>query len=216
MRTSPVALLLLLALAVSGCWHSGKEAKKPTGAHANVSATRLDATRLRELELTYHVPQQVREACAEARKLASVRVLCPQLIPDVPLTRIEGLWGSIVIDAEPRFYMLSFNNGGLPGGKRHWISGGGKASVVQEWVLTDRINAVKGDPKLVRTLTHRGRRVAIYHFPPHPAGGPNGGHWAAFIRVDDEIVFASLHERRYVEAAVEMALALAAQVEAGR
>jgi NADPH-dependent ferric siderophore reductase len=46
-----------------------------------------------------------------------------------------------------------------------------------------------------------------------PAGGPNGGHWAAFIQVGDEIVFASLHGRRYLDAAVEMALALADRLD---
>ena len=48
----------------------------------------------------------------------------------------------------------------------------------------------------------------------NPAGGPNGGHWAAFIQAGDEVVFASPHERRYVEAAIEMALVLAADLEA--
>lgn len=205
-----LALLVLLAVSAAGCSKAGDEAKAPK---ATEPALRLDASRLRELELTYEIPAQVRQACTEARRLASVRVICPPLIPDVPLTRIQGLWGSIVVDAEPRFYMLSFNNGGLPGGKRHWITGGGKASVVEKWVLTDFQNAVKGDPKLVRVLTVRGRRVSIYRFPAFPAGGPNGGHWAAFVRVGDEMVFASPHGRRYVEAAVEMVLALTAQAE---
>ena len=216
MRTSLVPLVVVLPIAVSGCWHADRETKEPPSIRTDASTPRLGTARLRDLELTYQVPAQVRQACAEARMLASVRVLCPRLIPDVPLTRIEGLWGSIVVDAEARFYMLTFNNGGLPGGKRHWITGGGKSSVVEKWVLTDRMNEVKGDPKLVRTLTRRGRAVAIYRFPPFPAGGPNGGHWAAFIRVGDEIVFASPHERRYVEAAIEMALALAAQIQAPR
>jgi hypothetical protein len=176
------------------------------------SERRLDDSRLRALELTYDVPAQVRQACAEARRLASVRVICPRLIPDVPLTRIEGLWGSIVVDAEPRFYMLSFNNGGLPGGKRHWITGGGTAGVVRKWVLTDFMNEVKGDPRRIRTLTAAGRLISIYRFAPHPAGGPNGGHFAAFTRVRDQIVFASLHGRRYVPAAIEMTLALADQL----
>jgi hypothetical protein len=83
-------------------------------------------------------------------------------------------------------------------------------------VLTDFNNVVEGEPTLVRTTTVRGRRVAIYHFPPYPAGGPNGGHWAAFIHIGGEVVFASPHERRYVPAAVEMALALAEQREAAQ
>ena len=38
-------------------------------------------------------------------------------------------------------------------------------------------------------------------------------HWAAFVELDDEIVFASLHGRRHTEAAVAMALDLAAQAD---
>jgi hypothetical protein len=202
-----IVTVVVIAVAALGCGGSDDEASQGL-------TTRLDPARLRELELTYEIPALVREACAGARRQATVRVVCPPLIPDVPLTNSPGLWGSVGFSDEPRFYMLSFNNGGLPGGKRHWIVGGGKASVVEKWVLTDFTNAVKGDPVLVRTTTVRGRRVSIYRFPPHPAGGPNGGHWAAFIQVGDEIVFASPHERRYVEAAVEMALALAQELEA--
>jgi hypothetical protein len=173
----------------------------------------LPAARLRELELTYSVPAQVREACAEARRLASVRVICPRLIPDVPLTKLDGLWGSIVFDAEPRFYMLSFNNGGLPGGKRHWLVGGGRPRFVAEWVLTDRANEVRGNPELIQAESVNGRRVEIYRFPPFPAGGPNGGHWAAFVNVRNEYVFASLHGRRWLDASIEMALDLARRAD---
>ena len=207
------ALLLTVSAArCRGAPHGGASAGRSHTDAAKV-AQRLDVARLRELELTYRVPRQVRQACAEARRLASVRVVCPRLVPDVPLTKIAGLWGSIVIDAEPRFYMLSFNNGGLPGGKRHWLTGGGLARVVDKWVLTDFANEVKGEPKLVRRLNVRGRRVLVYRFPPFPAGGPNSGHWAAFVRSDDEVVFASLHGKRYLDAAVEMALDLAQQAE---
>jgi hypothetical protein len=207
-RSFLVVPLVALAAAASGCAGSGDEAGR------SARTTRLDPARLRELDLTYEIPGQVRKACASARRLASVRVVCPPLIPDVPLTSSVGLWGVLVPHDDPHFYMLGFNNGGLPGGRRHWITGGGKASAVEKWVLTDFQNVVKGDPTLVRTTTIRGRRTLIYRFPPYPAGGSNGGHWAAFIRIGDEIVFASPHERRYVEAAVEMALALAEQLEA--
>ena len=70
------------------------------------------------------------------------------------------------------------------------------------------------DPELVRTLSRFGRRVSIHHFPPYPADGPQRRPPGAFIQVGDEVVFASPHERRYVEAAIEMALALAADLEA--
>jgi len=205
-------MLACLAFAAVGCVGSDSDAEPST--QPAEEKPRLDSTRLQELELTYEVPAQVRQACAEARRLAVVRVICPPLVPDVPLTRIEGLWGSMVIDAEPRFYMLSFNNGGLPSdNKRHWITGGGKASVVEKWVLTDFQNEVRGDPELVRTTNVRGRPVSIYRFPPFPAGGPNGGHWAAFVQVGDEIVFASPHGRRYLGGAVEIALALAEELD---
>jgi hypothetical protein len=137
------SFLACLCLALISC--SGK------GDSARSMERRLDSERLAELELTYEIPAQVRQACAAARRQAQVRVVCPRLIPDVPLTRSAGLWGAIVLPDEPRFYMLTFNNGGLPGGKRHWITGGGEAGAVQKWVLTDFQNVVKGDPKLVRT-----------------------------------------------------------------
>jgi hypothetical protein len=207
-----LVVLFVLAAAAAGCSDSGGDEGQTVRKDAPAPA--LDAARLRRLDLTYEVPALVREACAQARRLAEVRVVCPPLVPDVPLTRSEGLWGAIVPIDESRFYMLTFNNGGLPGGRRHWITGGGEAAAVEKWALTDFQNVVKGDPTLVRTMTVRGRRVSIYHFPPYPAGGPNGGHWAAFVQVGDQIVFASPHERRYVGAAVEMALALAGELEA--
>jgi hypothetical protein len=209
-----VLVLGLLAFTAVGCSRSSGEATTTGSTTGGERASRLDAARLRELDLTYQVPAQVRRACADARRVARVRVICPPLVPDVPLTRIEGLWGAIVVDVEPRWYMLTFNNGGLPGGKRHWITGGGAASVVQKWILTDFQNEVEGDPELVQTLTVAGRRVAIYRFPPFPAGGPNGGHWAAFVRVGDQLVFASPHGRRYVDAAIQMVVALADKLEA--
>jgi hypothetical protein len=202
---SAASLLACVSLALASCSAGADSAGR--------TEERLDTARLTELDLTYEIPAQVRRACADARRWAEVTVVCPPLIPDVPLTRSAGLWGATVPPDEPRHYMLTFNNGGLPGGKRHWITGGGETSAVEKWVLTDFDNVVPGDPELVRTLSRDGRRIAIYHFPPYPAGGPNGGHWAAFIEVGNEVVFASPHERRYVEAAIEMALALAEEHE---
>jgi hypothetical protein len=83
--------------------------------------------------------------------------------------------------------------------------------VVERWLLTDFINEVKGKPTLVRLEDVAGRRVLVYRYPPYPAGGVNGSHWAAFVRVGEELVFASVHGRRYVNAAVAMAVDLAEQ-----
>ena len=205
--------LACLGFTAAGCGGSGNSVEA-SNQGPDGKQRRLDSIRLKELDLTYAVPAQVREACTDARRFARVRVICPRLVPDVPLTTIEGLWGAMVSD--PGFYELTFNNGGLPGGKRHWMTGGGKASVVEDSVLTNSRNEVKGDPKHVRTVEVGGRRVFVYRFPPFPAGGPHGGHSAAFVRVGDEMVFASLHGRRFVDAAVEMALALADDLDAGR
>jgi hypothetical protein len=113
--------------------------------------------------------------------------------------------------------MLSFNNGDPPGPARHWIVGGGLARAVEKWVLTDVANEIKGNPELVGRRDVDARQVLIYRFPPFPAGGPNRGHRGAFVRVGrDEMVFVSLHGKRYVEAAVEMVLDLAKEAESPR
>jgi hypothetical protein len=87
--------------------------------------------------------------------------------------------------------------------------------VVEKLILTDLVNEVKGDPNLVQTMHADGRTVLVYRFPEYPAGGIDGSHAAAFVSVGDQLVFASLHGTRWVEAAVEMALDLARQASAG-
>jgi hypothetical protein len=200
-----VAIAVLLGVLVGSCWG----AERPAGV-----LPRSDSARLRQLGLTSEIPTRVREACGKARRRVTVRVLCPKLIVDVPLFRPGGgLHGPITF--APTYYMLSFNNGDPPGPARHWIVGGGRARAVEKWVLTDVANETKGNPKLVSRRNVDARTVLIHRFPPFPAGGPNGGHWAAFVRVDrHEMVFASLHGKRYVDAAVEMALDLAKEAEA--
>jgi hypothetical protein len=204
-RLGQAAIAVLLTALAGSCW--GAE-------HPPEVARHTDAARLRQLGLTSEIPTRVREACEKARRRVTVRVLCPKLIPDVPLFRPGGgLHGPITF--EPSYYMLSFNNGDPPGPARHWIVGGGRAPAVEKWVLTDVANEIEGNPKLVRRRNVDARTVLIYRFPPFPAGGPNGGHWAAFVRVDGhETVFASLHGKRYVGAAVEMALDLAKEAVA--
>ena len=80
---------------------------------------------------------------------------------------------------------------------------------VAKWVFSDFVNEAKGDAVLVRTVSVHGQRVDIYRFPRYPAGGPNGSHWAALVEIGDEVVYASLHGERYVDAAIEMAVDLA-------
>ena len=123
-----------------------------------------DAARLSRLGLTTEIPGRVRRVCARASERATVRVICPEVIPDVPLfTPGAGLHGAASF--KPTYYMLSFNNGDPPGPARHWIVGGGLASAVGKWVLTDIANATKGDPELVERRDVGSREVSIYRFP---------------------------------------------------
>jgi hypothetical protein len=214
-------LMMSLGLLLGACTHKAPGPRETS----TPDASRLDAGQLLELGLTREIPNQVLEACAEARRLATVRVLCPELVPNIPITNMEGSYGSIVPTAQTHVYMLSFDKdffnppqdcgeaqaqGNCPGVK-HWIVGGGDAGVVEKWILTDFANEVKGDPELMESREVDDRLVLIYRFPSYPAGSVNGSHWAAFVQVADETVFASLHGERYVEAAVAMALDLADQ-----
>ena len=207
---------LLFSLLAATCT---SDDRRPTAS----GTPRLDALRLEALQLTRSIPEQVGEACAEARQFATVPVLCPELIPDIPVTHMNGSYGAATFADEPRVYMLTFDKdffhkptncgeasarGNCPGVK-HWIVGAGDAAVVEKWILTDFVNEVKGDANLVQTMQTDGRTVLVYRFPEYPGGGINGSHVAAFVRVDDQLVFASLHGTRWIHSAVEMALDLA-------
>ncbi len=167
MRSALGVFVALVACLTSACGGDNKRSPQPAGPPP------LTSERLHELELTRRVPDQVRKACDEARRVARVRVVCPELIPDIPLTSIEGLWGSLSGREEPRVWMVSFTNaGGFHGrplkGVEHWIAGGGGTEVVEKWVLSDFVHEAKGDAVLVRTVNVRGRTVRIYRFPSYP------------------------------------------------
>jgi hypothetical protein len=218
-------LTVLVGVLGAGC--TGEDGRPaPTSPSA---VPRLTAERMTELRLTRVIPDQVPMACEEARRLVTARVICPVLIPNIPITTTKGSYGSVTFPDQPRVYMLSFDKdffhkptncgeasarGNCPGVK-HWIVGAGDADVVRGWILTDRMNEVAGDAELVRSMTVDGRSVLVYRYPEYPAGGVNGSHMAAFVPVGDQLVFASLHGARWVKAAIEMALDLARQVVAG-
>jgi hypothetical protein len=76
-----VAIAVLLGVLVGSCWGAERPAEM---------LPRTDAARLRQLGLTSEIPTRVREACGKERRRVTVRVLCPKLIPDVPLFRPGG------------------------------------------------------------------------------------------------------------------------------
>jgi hypothetical protein len=172
--------------------------------------------RLVELNLTRKVPWQVRQACDDAERFATVRVICPRLVPDVRITTMKGSFGTAVGSENPHVYMITFDKDFFgstppPEGVKHWVVGGGEADSVQKWVLSDQFHEVEGDARLVRTVTRGQHRILIYRFPDYPAGGINGSHVAALVHIGDEVVFTSLHGERYARVAIEMVVDLAEQ-----
>ncbi|MCA1704514.1 MAG: hypothetical protein LC808_15135 [Actinobacteria bacterium] len=49
-----------------------------------------------------------------------------------------------------------FGSTPAPRGIKHWIVGGGDASVVKKWIFTDFANEVEGDARLVETIMESG------------------------------------------------------------
>jgi hypothetical protein len=146
----------------------------------------------------------VTATCRDAARQTRFRIICPELIPHVPIVHDHSVYGAIVYPGEPNFYMLTFNNGDN-GRALHWIVGGGTRAAVDKWLLSDRFNEVKGRPKLIERARLRGRPVSVYRFPDYPAGGPNGGHVAALVDAGGLIVFASPHGYAHQDAALAMA-----------
>jgi hypothetical protein len=172
--------------------------------------------RVHSIRLTRHVPAEVRATCRDADRQTPFRVICPELVPRVPIVRDRNLYGAIIFPGVRDFYMLTFNNGDN-GRALHWIVGAGDKQGVDKWLLSDRMNEVKGPLTLVKRATIRGHPMSIYTFPQHPAGGPNGGHVAALIGVGSTVVFASLHGYEHQGGAVAIAVDLLrlAQTEPG-
>lgn len=160
--------------------------------------------------LTNSVPPLVRSVCDDATKTeVTVTVVCPPLVPRTRLSTHPGLTGVIVFFPDERLYLLTFNNGEVGPGYLHWMVGKGDRTSVEENLLRDDTNVVKGLPHLVSEATVEGRTLRLFEYPPHPAGGPNGGHVAAFVDCGSETVMASVHGTENAGAAQEMALALA-------
>lgn len=158
-------------------------------------------------------PNIVQVACRQVREQARVRVTCPTLIPATRYVRRTGLWGPL--SYAPLFWAITFNNGDNGPGYVHWIAGGGAMTAIRYYVLGDAVNEVKGLPRLVSRRTVKGFRVTIYEFPPHPAGGPNGGHTAAFVQCERNGLFASIHGYGRASAVTRMVVDLARRSACG-
>jgi len=201
---------LVAGTALAGCGGGGGAAKSSTPSHRTAAPLAVPAHL--SIPLTTRVPARVREVCREATGVTDLRVVCPRLVPKVPLVRNHNLSGPAANPTDRSYYLLSFNNG-ENGRARHWVIGYGAPGPIERNVLSDRYNEVKGNPKVIAHRILDGRRITLYRFPTHPAGGVNGGHVGALVPVGRYLVFASIHGEHGDSSAV-LAVAYARQVAA--
>lgn len=213
------ALLVLNVALMSGCVHPrGSEQSAPTetavdprplarGAIASSPSVGVATRHAGAVRLVRAQPAIVSAACKQAREAAQVRVTCPTLIPATRYIRRTGLWGLLL--NSPSAWAITFNNGDNGPGYLHWIAGGGTTKAIRYHLLGDAENEVKGLPRLVSRRSMSGYTVAIYEFPPYPAGGPNGGHTAALVPCGRRSLFASIHGYDVASVVTAMAVDLA-------
>jgi hypothetical protein len=189
--------VLLLPLALAGCL--GDEANR-----------RAVAPKVSSVELTRTPPRQVVAACRAASRAKSLRVppICPRLVPDLRIAT-ERDDTNLSLPFPPTWYELTFNTAGP--GPRHWVVGVGRPRAARQNLLSDEFHEVKGLPRLVDRLRIRGERIAVYWYPP-PGGAIHEGHVIAFLEMRDLSLWASIHGRRYGDAAVAMVVDMAGTV----
>jgi hypothetical protein len=207
MRDSgPASAALLVLVALSGCSHARTAVPQRT--------TRAQSERsIDSIKLVRSEPGPVRAACRDAQRHSRLRVTCPTLIPKSRYVQREGLFGEL--DFGRSLWAITFNNGDNGTGYVHWIAGAGTTRAVRYDQLGDAENEVKGLPRLVSRSRVRGYAVMVYEYPEYPAGGPNGGHSAAFVRCGRLLVFASIHGHGHGRAATAMAVDLAERSRCG-
>lgn len=162
------------------------------------------------------MPEFVKRTCAAARATSPVQLVCPPLVPVTKYRTFPGASGVLLGNTNippvkppaPRIYLLGFNGGDTGPTYWHWIAGIGTPEAIQYWVLSDARNEVRGTPKRVAVITADGRKVDIWQFPDHPAGGQLGGHFAAITSAGSLRAIASIHGDNARQSA-QMAVALA-------
>jgi hypothetical protein len=194
-----------MVLLAAGCTGAG-QGEPPTRSAEGTSQPEV-ITFGEGVRLTTEVPSWVRRSCRSARQKVRVKVVCPGLVPDVPLVAERGLSGPYLFPSRS-VYLLSFNNGDIEG-TVHWIVGGGDIRSVRKWVLEGSGNAYPGRARLLETRDVGSHHVRVYRFPEYPAGGANGGHVAALVPIGGQVVFASIHGSRWTDAVIAIAVALA-------
>jgi hypothetical protein len=169
-----------------------------------------DARRVVSVKLTRNLPPPVAATCRAASREKSLRVpaICPRLVPDVRIVTEEDN-PNLSVPFPPDHYELTFNTA-VPE-PRHWVVGVGRPAAAEENVLSDKLHVVKGLPQLVKHVRVGSEQVAVYWYPP-PGGAVHEGHVIALVRMPDLALWASVHGRRYGDAAVAMVLDMASTV----
>ena len=157
-------------------------------------------------------PSVVSRLCRQAAAQLGRPVACPRLVPDAPIVHFPGVNGLVNSASIRDFYALAFNTGGedprFPA-SIHWVTGVGSPTAVKKWALSTSRDEVKKPIVYLGTRRVAGVAVAIYRFPPFPAGGEYGGHTFALVRRGSLMYFASVHGYTHLDASMAMAVALA-------
>jgi hypothetical protein len=207
--------VLWLPLALAGCLGNSDrdEARRSADRGDQVREVRVDPEETRRVvsvKLTRRVPTPVAATCREASREASLRVpaVCPGLVPDVRIVT-EKDNPNLEVPFPPTWYEPTFSTA-VPE-PRHWVVGLGRPGAATQNVLSDELHVVKGLPMLIKRLRVGSERVAVYWYPP-PGGAKHEGHVIAFVRMPQLTIWASIHGRRYGDAAVAMVLDMARTV----
>src|SRR5947207_822475 len=159
------------------------------------------------IRLTTQLPPRVRSTCAQARRQVRITVVCPPLVPTRGVIADPNLYGAETMDTAGDFYLLTFNNGDNRG-YTHWIVGAGRGRTVHRYVLDPRIWEVPGRIRRLGERRYGPWAITFYCYPPHPSGGPFGGHVLALARMGGTTYFASVHGAAHRDADTAMLLAI--------
>jgi len=193
--------LALLAVVLGSCNGSNgtQTVPKPSpraldfsGRATPISAA--DAARVSSIKLTSRIPARVAADC----RVATFR--CPRRIPAGGLTRIPYVSGPL--EAGRSLYVLSFNNGTIPG-HTHWIVGAGTSAAVSRNLIDDRDHERKGLPERIALRQLGTTRIAVYRWYRN-AGGYLTGHTAAFADRGNRVLFASVHGHGHEDADIAL------------
>ena len=160
--------------------------------------------------LTTQPGPRVRATCEQAQRESRMPVVCPPLIPAGGVVADPGLFGfqgPLIPGKAGDFYLLTFNNGDNPG-HIHWIVGAGLDDAVQSNLFDARRWDVPGRTRRLAARRYGRWTISFFRFPPHPSGGPLGGHDLALVKVGRTTYFATLHGHTHHDADAAMLIAI--------